>query len=250
MQSHLAERLAAHDFAPRYGRVRSVAPGMVEASGPDGTLGELCAIATASGEPLLAEIVALDESRVLLSPLDQIRSIALGAQVVALSDGKSIPVGDQFAGRLLDALGAPIDGLPLNPGPHRGALHGSVPGPLERVGPDQVMATGVKTIDALLTLGRGQRVGIVAASGVGKTSLMEQLAFQADADHFLLCLVGERGREVEGLWQAIQARADRDRFRAGNEPDCGLPFRRGWRSTGPRTGGEPVGETHPSCSAS
>lgn len=212
MSGALAERVEASDFAPRYGHVRSVAPGIIEASGPDGTLGELCAIEIAGGEQVLAEIVAVDEQRVLLSPLDHIRSVSLGARVEALVNGSDILVGDAFAGRAVDALGHPIDGLPPSRTSDHGPLHGRVPSPLERVAPTARTSTGVKAIDALLTLGKGQRVGIIAASGVGKTSLMEQLAFQSEADHVILCLVGERGREVEALWSAIRARKDQQRF--------------------------------------
>lgn len=208
----LALELAATSFAPRYGRVRSVAPGIIEASGPDGTLGELCAIEGARGTRVLAEIVAVDEQRVLLSPLDQISAIPLGARVEALALGSDVTVGDAFAGRAVNALGEPIDERPLARSIHRGPLHGSIPSPMDRAAPTEVTATGVKAIDALLTLGKGQRVGIIAASGVGKTSLMEQLAFQTDADHVILCLVGERGREVETLWRAIGARGDSQRF--------------------------------------
>lgn len=212
MDRALAELFEVSDFAPRYGRVRSVAPGIIEASGPDGSLGELCAVETTSGEPMLAEIVAVDEQRVLLSPLDHVRAVPLGARVEALAEGSLIAVGDAFAGRAVDPLGQPIDGLPLPPPRDRGPLHGAVPGPLERVAPSQVVSSGIKAIDAMLTLGKGQRVGIIAASGVGKTSLMEQLAFQTDADHVVLCLVGERGREVEALWRAIDQREDKRRF--------------------------------------
>jgi flagellum-specific ATP synthase len=106
----------------------------------------------------------------------------------------------------------PIDGIPRVRGAQSAPLHGIVPGPLERAAPNRVASTGIKAIDALLTLGRGQRVGIIAASGVGKTSLIEQLAVQTDADHIILCLVGERGREVESLWRKVSARDDRGRF--------------------------------------
>jgi len=212
MNRALAQCARPDRFAMRYGHVRSITTGMIEATGPDGTLGDLCSVATTGDETILAEIVALDERRILLSPLDQIRGVALGARVEALDQGSSVAVGDAFAGRLIDALGQPIDGLGELSSSETGPLHGHIPGPLERTAPSEVSRTGVKAVDGLLTLGKGQRVGVVAASGVGKTSLMEQLAFQADADHVIFCLVGERGREVEGLWKAVRSRDDADRF--------------------------------------
>ncbi len=201
------------DFAPRFGNVRSVASGIIEASGPQAVLGELCAVETDSEEsPLLAEIVGIDEARVLLSPLDSIRAVALGARVESLGKGSSVLVGDGFAGRAINSLGEPIDGgRAIRSGPRR-PLHGLVPAPLERAAPTQAAVTGVKAIDGLLTLGRGQRVGVIAASGVGKTSLIEQLAVQTEADHVILCLIGERGREVEAMWRTIEGRSDKHRF--------------------------------------
>jgi flagellum-specific ATP synthase len=205
--------IAVAEFAPRFGRVRGIAAGLVEASGPDGILGELCAIERGGGhEPVLAEIVAIDERRVLLSPLDSVAPIALGARVVAAGSGELVSVGDAFAGRAVDALGQPIDGGSSIRANARAPIHGIIPAPMEREAPTHVAETGIKAIDGLLTLGRGQRVGIVAASGVGKTSLMEQLAVQTGVDHVVLCLVGERGREVQSLWRTLQKRRDSGRF--------------------------------------
>jgi flagellum-specific ATP synthase len=193
--------------------VRSVSPGIVEANGPLGVLGELCSI-EASGDDgsVLGEIVAIDETRVLLSPLDPIRSIRLGARVEALGNGSTVLVGDGFAGRAVNSLGEPIDGGAAVHSTFRRPIHGNVPSPLDRAAPTDAAVTGIRAIDALLTLGKGQRIGVVAASGVGKTSLMEQMAVQTDADHVILCLVGERGREVQSLWRMILDRDDSSRF--------------------------------------
>ena len=204
-------QIRSADFAPRFGRVRSVAPGIIEANGPQAVLGELCAIETGA-DPLLAEVVGVDESRLLLSPLDSVARIALGAKVEAFAAGASVAVGDAFAGRAVDALGQPIDGGPAISSVIRAPLAGVVPAALDRAAPATVAATGIRAIDALLTLGEGQRIGIVAASGVGKTSLVEQLAVQAKADHMILCLVGERGREVQSLWRMLGKRDDAERF--------------------------------------
>ena len=121
---------------------------------------------------------------------------------MAAGGRSGISRGDGFAGRAVDALGLPIDGcgaiLDAVPVPA-----GEVARPLDRVDPHQRLTTGIRAIDGLLTLGVGQRIGIFAASGVGKTSLVDQLARQIDYDRCVLCLVGERGREVSGLWKTI-----------------------------------------------
>jgi len=207
------DEIQATDFAPRFGHVRGIAAGIIEATGPHSVLGQLCAIAAENdAAPLLAEVVAIDESRVLLSPLDHARTVALGARVEALGKASMVPVGDAFAGRAINSLGEPIDGGPPIHSKRRRPFHGVVPTPLERAGATAAAATGIRAIDALLTLGKGQRIGVIAASGVGKTSLMEQLATQTDADHVVLCLVGERGREVEAIWRMLGKRDDKDRF--------------------------------------
>lgn len=209
-------RLAETEFAPAHGRVVRVAAGMVEASGPTGLLGELCNIQCRDVRGSLlsipAEIAAIDGRAVKLVPLREGTQVDLGARVVARSRHRGVAVGDGFAGRAVDALGQPIDGG----GPIHAETHlstgGTTPRPMDRTDPSQVLPTGIRAIDGLLTLGVGQRVGVFAASGVGKTSLVEQLATQIDADRCVLCLVGERGREVEALWRMLSRRDDVARF--------------------------------------
>lgn len=210
--SIVLDEIRAADFAPRFGRVRSVSPGLVEASGPQAVLGELCSIETSGPDLALAEVVAVDEARVLLSPLNTVANIPLDAKVEAIGAGGLVPVGDAFSGRVIDALGAAIDGGKPVRSAARAPLAGVIPAPLERAAPTKVAATGIRAIDGLLTFGEGQRIGIVAASGVGKTSLIEQLAVQAEADHVILCLVGERGREVQSLWRTLKDRDDWQRY--------------------------------------
>lgn len=209
--------LAEADFAPAYGHVRKIAAGIVEATGPVAGLGDLCEIEverSADGRDawIPAEIVAVDERRVSLVPLEQGAAIRLDARVVARPHRYQVPVGHGFAGRAVDALGRPIDGGPAIPADADVPLGGAVPRPMERRDPSRVLHTGVRAIDGLLTLGVGQRVGVFAASGVGKTSLMEQLATQTHGDRCVLCLVGERGREVEAMWRLLSAREDAARF--------------------------------------
>lgn len=219
MNAHpLLRHLEWAEIARPYGFVRKIAPGLVEATGPASALGELCDIeceATArdgGGHPVLAEIAAVDEKGVVLIPLEQHGTISPDARVVARPMRDRVPVGDAFSGRAVDALGRPIDGKGLIAADDHMPIAGIVPAPLDRANPSRILSTGLRAIDGLLTLGEGQRVGIFAASGVGKTSLVEQLASQVESDRCILCLVGERGREVEALWRTFSGRDDAARY--------------------------------------
>lgn len=187
------------DLVTRSGRVQRILPTYVEADGPSAPLGALCSIET-SGRPALAEVVSVGRDSVILAPFEDGAATFSGARVTACADAASVPVGDAFLGRAVDALARPIDGLGPVRALARAPLEGVTTTPLDRVSPQRVLETGVRAIDGLLTLGHGQRVGVFAASGVGKTSLMTQLARQVEADRVVICLVGERGREVEALW--------------------------------------------------
>lgn len=210
-------RLDAAPLANPYGHVTRLAAGVVEATGPALVLGDLCDIECRSEYGtdtrwIPAEIAAVDDRRVILIPLEQDAPIRLQAKVVSRGRHRHVAVGNAFAGRAVDALGRAIDGGPAILASDTISLDGTVPRPMERVDPTRVLHTGLRAIDGLLTLGVGQRVGVFAASGVGKTSLMEQLATQSQADRCVLCLVGERGREVEAMWRLLSARPDADRF--------------------------------------
>lgn len=187
------------ELTARTGRVQRILPTYVEADGPNAPLGCLCEI-EAGGRATLAEVVGVNSRSVILAPFEDSGSTVSGARVRALTAGREVAVGDAFLGRAIDALGRPIDGLGRVRAQHFAPLDGETVTPLDRVSPQQVLETGVRAIDGLLTLGHGQRVGVFAASGVGKTSLMAQLARQVRADRVVICLVGERGREVEAMW--------------------------------------------------
>lgn len=206
--ARLVADIEGRDFAERRGRVTRIAPTCIEATGPLARLGDYCEIDSAAGPSLLAEVVAVDTGRVILTPLAPSASIALGARVVASPEIAGFVVGDGLADRAIDALGRPIDNLGPIAGGRRAARDGTMLATLDRVTPHHPMATGIRAIDALLPIGVGQRVGIFAASGVGKTSLVEQLSRQILCDHVVICLVGERGREVEAIWSAHQGRTD------------------------------------------
>lgn len=211
-EPQILTRLREANFAPAFGRVTSIASHMIEADGPSMGLGSVCCIEPHAGDKLWAEVIAVERRRLLLSPLGASDRVKIGDRVVATTRDSNVAVGDEFAGRAIDALGSPIDGNGSVGASRMAPIQGALPGPLDRTEPNEPLATGIRAIDGLLTLGRGQRIGIFAASGVGKTSLIEQIASQSEVDRVIICLVGERGREVEGLWRDLSSRKDHARF--------------------------------------
>jgi flagellum-specific ATP synthase len=203
--------LRSADPVLRTGRVRKILSTHIEADGPGVALGALCrieALAPTGPCSFEAEVVRVDRDSITLTPLEIGRPTFAGALVTACGQSNAAAVGKPFLGRVVDGLGRPVDGM----GPIRGGystpLHGETISPLDRASPPDVLETGIRAIDGLLTLGRGQRVGIFAASGVGKTKLTTQIARQVQADVTVICLVGERGREVEAIWnQGLDERA-------------------------------------------
>ena len=191
-----AERLARVSLARRTGTIAEAVGLAVEAVGIGGTVGELVLLPTAEGR-VPAEIVGFRGQRALLMPLGELHGLATGAEVEATGRPLAVPVGDALLGRVLDGLGRPLDGRgPLGGARQRLLGGGSPPDPLTRRLVDQPLATGVRVIDGLLTCGRGQRVGIFAGSGVGKSTTLGMIARHAEAEVNVICLVGERGREV------------------------------------------------------
>lgn len=198
-------QLDALDAVERRGSLKRIMPTWLEADGPNVPLGTLCAINGTRGSadiaaPVIAEVVKVDSDHIALVPFGDTSLLSAGASVTALSGDARVPVGDAFMGRAIDALGRPIDDAGAIDNLEFAPLHTPLPEPLERTSPKQVLNSGMRAIDGLLTLGVGQRIGIFAASGVGKTSMISQLSRQIAADHIVICLVGERGREVEHLW--------------------------------------------------
>lgn len=181
----------------RVGRVTAVTGLIVESDGPNVGLGELCALRSARGDlDELAEVVGFRGQRLLLMPLGEMVGLHAGAEVVAC-DRPMVPVvGPQLLGRVLDALGRPMDGLGPLEMARPGVGVGRPPHPLRRSRISQPFVTGVRAIDAFTPLGRGQRVGLFAGSGVGKSTLLSMIARGAEADVVVIGLVGERGREL------------------------------------------------------
>ena len=179
------------------GRVVQLIGLVIESEGPLAAVGEVCRIESARHDSFtLAEVVGFRNHRVLLMPLGEVHGIQPGSEVVALGAPLQAPVGEGLKGRVIDALGQPLDDL----GPLVAQRFANVnvlpPHPLRRQRIQQVFQTGVKAVDTFTPCGRGQRLGIFAGSGVGKSTLLGMIAGQAEADVNVIALIGERGREV------------------------------------------------------
>lgn len=195
----LKKRLSQVDIARVNGRVEQVVGLVIESSGPPASVGEACWISAADGksQPLLAEVVGFRQHRVLLMPLGEMRGLGPGSEVVRTGEPFKIAVGDALLGRVIDAMGKPLDGKgPLGPMKENYPIHREPPPAMERRRIETPVVTGVRAIDSLLTLGEGQRLGIFAGSGVGKSTLLGMVARNTEADINVIALVGERGREV------------------------------------------------------
>jgi flagellum-specific ATP synthase len=181
------------------GRVANVVGLIIESNGPNAKIGDLCFIEPAKGSSdpeLPCEVVGFRGDRCLLMPLGELGGIRVGALVRATGDCLSVPVGPELLGRTLDGLGNPMDGLGALKLRSRYPVLASPPNPLERTMIGKPLPTGVRAIDGMLTLGEGQRMGIFAGSGVGKSTLLGMIARNCVADVNVIALIGERGREV------------------------------------------------------
>ncbi len=178
------------------GRVTQVAGPLVESAGPFCSVGEVCQITDSEGRVLAGEIVGFRDTTVLSMPLELPRGIRYGDRVSTWGERPRIRVGDGLLGRVMDGSGRALDGLGLYRGHEYRVLDGAAPQPLERIPIREPVSCGIRAIDAFLTCGRGQRVGIFGGSGVGKSTLIGMMARNTGADLTVLGLVGERGREV------------------------------------------------------
>lgn len=213
-------RIASADPLPLRGRVTAVTGLVVEAVVPEVRLGEVVEIRRPGGEPLLAEVVGIRESRAVLLPLGEPIGIGLDADVLGRGRPLTVRVGEGLRGRVLDGLGRPLDGKPLPAGLEEWPVDAPAPSPLRRARISRPLAVGVRSIDGLLTVGEGQRVGLFAGSGVGKSTLLGQITRGARCDVAVVGLVGERGREVgeflddclgpEGLGRSVVVAATSD----------------------------------------
>jgi len=179
------------------GKVIQIVGLVVEGYCPGATVGTLCQlIPRGDGEPVPAEVVGFRDSRALLMPLGELRGLGPGSLIQVLRDSASLPVGDHLLGRVLDALGQPLDEKPLKPCEHECPLYALPASPMARKPIVDPLDLGVRAINGLLTCGSGQRMGIMAGSGVGKSVLLGMMAKHTQADVNIIALIGERGREV------------------------------------------------------
>ncbi len=183
------------------GSIWSVGRNCIEAVSLPVPMGAVCRIVRRSGEVLPAEVIGFSGATTLLAPLDGAEGISPGDRVILHESVASVPVGMHLVGRVVDAAGEAIDeGKPIG-SEERAILDAAPVSAMQRPPIDQVLTTGVRAIDTLLTLGRGQRIGIFAGSGVGKSTLLGMMARGTDADVVVIGLVGERGREVQEYLQ-------------------------------------------------
>ena len=189
--------VARQSYIKKLGRVSQVVGLTIESVGPDVSVGNKCFIrADKNSEPVVAEVVGFKSNNILLMPLGNMSGIGPGSIVEASPEPLKIRVSDQLLGRVLNGIGEPMDDKgPILTG-EEFLVTNTPPNPLERNRIQDPLSLGVKAIDGLLTIGKGQRVGIFAGSGVGKSTLMGMIARNTKADINVIALVGERGREV------------------------------------------------------
>jgi flagellum-specific ATP synthase len=196
----LAAPLVDHLPRPRPrldGKVARMVGVVIEAYGRGSSIGGTCDIYTRDGgSSISSEVVGFKENRVLLMPLGDLRGVGPGSRVVARTPQAGVTVGQQLLGRVIDALGRPIDDHGPLVTETTYPLYAAPPGSLQRTPIDEPLDLGVRAINGLLTIGRGQRIGILAGSGVGKSTLLGMMARHTRADVNVIGLIGERGREV------------------------------------------------------
>ena len=178
------------------GKISQIIGLTIESVGPQVSMGEICKIKGRDGEEINAEVVGFKNSRVLLMPLGDMNGVGLGQEILATGETLAVNVGKALQGRTLNGLGEPIDGLGPLMSEKQYPVQREAPDPLRRNRIKNPLKLGVRTIDGLLTIGKGQRVGIFAGSGVGKSTLMGMIARNTSADVNVIALIGERGREV------------------------------------------------------
>lgn len=186
------------DSYKRFGRVKRVVGLMIESQGPESSIGDVCFIhvGTAKKRKIQAEVVGFKDEYVILMPYTAIQDISPGSLVEATLKPLEVKVGFKLIGNVIDSLGQPLDGSLLPKGLASVQTEQSPPNPMQRPPINEAIEVGVRMIDSLLTVGNGQRVGIFAGSGVGKSTLLGMIARNTTADLNVIALIGERGREV------------------------------------------------------
>ena len=222
--AQLIEQIPNIPTFKKFGRVTRVVGLMIESQGPDSSIGDVCKIhmdTVKNGRQIiLAEVVGFKDEIVVLMPFTSLREISIGCLVEGTGAPLEVKVGPELIGKVLDSMGNPIDGTLLPKGLMSVPTEQDPPNPLTRPPINERLEVGVKAIDGMLTVGNGQRVGIFAGSGVGKSTLLGMIARNTQADLNVIALIGERGREVrefierdlgqEGLSRSIVVAATSD----------------------------------------
>lgn len=194
-----------------FGKVLSYNGQVIEATPLPGIIGSLCAIFARSNEEFQGELVGVGENKVDILPYESNLDIRVGDKVFLTETQQQVGVGDALLGRVIDGLGNPLDSLGKLTLLDSKSLNGKRVNPFERQAITEVLDVGIRNINALLTLGRGQRVGIVAGSGVGKSVLLSMITKSTDADVVVVALIGERGRELASFTKEILSSHSRDK---------------------------------------
>lgn len=197
------ENLAPLAPAAVQGRLTRMVGLTLEAVGCRAAVGERCRVFSPGVAPFDAEVVGFEGDKIYLMPTEQVHGVMPNARVVPLSEDETFTVGQRMLGRVVDGAGRPLDGGGPIRGGSRVSLHGESLNPLSRSAITEVLDVGVRTINSLLTVGRGQRLGLFAGSGVGKSSLLGMMARYTSADVVVVGLIGERGREVKEFIEQI-----------------------------------------------
>jgi flagellum-specific ATP synthase len=195
----LSQRLDKTRDLNEEGKVTKVIGLVVEGFVPGATVGALCEIFAEGGRGITAEVVGFRDDTALMMPLGDIGGIQMGSKIRRLKSSASVPVGYDMLGRVFDGLGRPLDGQPEPKYEAETPLYAEPINPMQRRPIDEPAWMGIKAIDCLMTCGRGQRVGIFAGSGVGKSVTLGMIARQCTSDINVIAMIGERGREVLGF---------------------------------------------------
>ncbi|MEE8431027.1 MAG: FliI/YscN family ATPase [Candidatus Desulfatibia sp.] len=178
------------------GKIVKVAGIVAEANGPGLSVGSLCSIKNSDGQNIQAEVIGFSDQRVIVMPFGEMRGIEPGSRIVDISKKPAVPVGDAYLGRVVDGLGRPIDNKGMIRSQKEYPIYGNIQNPLKREIIRDILDVGVCSINALHTVGKGQRIAIMSGSGVGKSVLMGMIVRNTSADVSVIALIGERGREV------------------------------------------------------
>jgi flagellum-specific ATP synthase len=217
----LLESLERMSLVQWTGTVTELIGLLIESQGPAAAVGDFCEVVLSDGRRIRTQVIGFRNGRVLSMPLEETDGLQLGDRIVARREEARVECGRQLLGRVLDGFGKPIDGGPGVDGEAAYDLYAAPPGPLEREHIEARLVTGIRAIDSLLTVGKGQRIGIFGGSGVGKSTLLGAMARQNSADVSVIALIGERNREVrdflecelsaEGLKRSVVVVATSDR---------------------------------------